>query len=188
MKKVLLAASIASALCMANVAQAATGGTITFNGKITDQTCQVKVNGLSETETITLSAVPKSALGSSGDTAGKSAFTLDLSGCTVATAAYGVTAFFPDNAANIDSANKILKNKAATDPAANVGLELLQNIGGTETAVPLGQGSGHVDYKYVTMAIGDVSKTMNYAVQYKATGVAGAGNVQGVAVYELAYN
>jgi major type 1 subunit fimbrin (pilin) len=45
MKKILLVASIASAMSLANVANAATGGTITFTGKISDQTCQVVLNG-----------------------------------------------------------------------------------------------------------------------------------------------
>ena len=58
MKKVLLAASIASALCMSNVAQAATGGTITFEGKITDQTCEVTVDGTNADATVVLPTTP----------------------------------------------------------------------------------------------------------------------------------
>lgn len=192
MKKILLVASIASAMSLANVASADTGGTITFTGKISDQTCQVVLNGgSSATGTVKLPTVPKSALASNGNTAGQTPFTLDLSTCTSAATAFGVTAYFPDNATNIDTTTSTLKNLETGGTAAtNVGLELLHEaVAGTKTTVPLGKAISDTGYKYTTVAANATTASMKYHVQYKNIGsaAAGAGLVKGVAVYELAY-
>lgn len=192
MKKILLVASIASAMSLANVANAATGGTITFNGKISDQTCQVVLNGgSSATGTVKLPTVPKSALGATNNTAGQTPFSLDLTGCTSATTAFGVTAYFPDNSTNIDTTTSTLKNLETGGTAAtNVGLELLHEaVAGTKSVVPLGKAISDTGYKYTTVAANATTAKMQYHVQYKNTGSAAAtaGLVRGVAVYELAY-
>lgn len=192
MKKILLVASIASAMSLANVANAATGGTITFNGKISDQTCQVVLNGgSSATGSVKLPTVPKSALAATNNTAGQTPFSLDLTGCTSATTAFGVTAYFPDNSTNIDTATSTLKNLETGGTAAtNVGLELLHEaVAGTKTAVPLGKAISDTGYKYTTVAANATTAKMQYHVQYKNNGSAAAtaGLVRGVAVYELAY-
>lgn len=189
MKKILLVASIASAMSLANVANAATGGTITFTGKISDQTCQVVLNGsASATGTVTLRTVPKSYLATVGSTAGSEDFTLDLTGCNSSATAFGVTAYFPDNSANIDTATSTLKNKeTGTTAATNVGLELVDFASGV--AVPLGKSISDTGYKFTTVAANATSATMKYSVRYKnnGSGAATAGLVKGVAVYELAY-
>lgn len=192
MKKILLVASIASAMSLANVASADTGGTITFTGKISDQTCQVVLNGgSSATGTVKLPTVPKSTLGATGDTAGDTPFTLDLSGCTSAATAFGVTAYFPDNSTNIDTTTSTLKNlETGVTAATNVGLQLLHEaVAGTKTVVPLGKAISDVGYKYTSVAANATTASMRYIVQYKNIGAAaaGAGLVKGVAVYELAY-
>ncbi|MBS6740915.1 fimbrial protein [Phytobacter diazotrophicus] len=192
MKKILLVASIASAMSLANVANAATGGTITFNGKISDQTCQVVLNGgSSATGSVKLPTVPKSALAATNNTAGQTPFSLDLTGCTSATTAFGVTAYFPDNSTNIDTATSTLKNLETGGTAAtNVGLELLHEaVAGTKSVVPLGKAISDTGYKYTTVAANATTAKMQYHVQYKNNGSAAAtaGLVRGVAVYELAY-
>lgn len=192
MKKILLVASIASAMSLANVANAATGGTITFNGKISDQTCQVVLNGgSSATGSVKLPTVPKSALAATNNTAGQTPFSLDLTGCTSATTAFGVTAYFPDNSTNIDTTTSTLKNlETGTTAATNVGLELLHEaVAGTKSVVPLGKGISDTGYKYTTVAANATTAKMQYHVQYKNNGSAAAtaGLVRGVAVYELAY-
>lgn len=192
MKKILLVASIASAMSLANVANAATGGTITFNGKISDQTCQVVLNGgSSATGSVKLPTVPKSALAATNNTAGQTPFSLDLTGCTSATTAFGVTAYFPDNSTNTDTATSTLKNLETGGTAAtNVGLELLHEaVAGTKSVVPLGKAISDTGYKYTTVAANATTAKMQYHVQYKNNGSAAAtaGLVRGVAVYELAY-
>ena len=192
MKKILLVASIASAMSLANVANAATGGTITFEGKVTDQTCQVVVNGgTSADATISMGTVPKSALATTGSTAGPTPFTLNLTGCASAATAFGVTAYFPDNSAYIDTTTSTLKNQI-TDAtgATNVGLELLHEaVSGTKSVVPLGKAVSDTGYKYTSVAANATTATMQYHVQYKNIGSAAAtaGLVKGVAVYELSY-
>lgn len=189
MKKILLVASIASAMSLANIANAATGGTITFTGKVTDQTCQVVLNGsASASGTVTLRTVPKSYLATVNSTAGTEDFTLDLTGCTSSATAFGVTAYFPDNSAYIDTATSTLKNQETGATAAtNVGLELLDKASGV--AVPLGKSISDTKYKYTTVAANATTASMKYQVQYKNNGSAAAtaGLVKGIAVYELAY-
>ena len=188
MKKVLLAASIASALSLFNVAQAANTGTITFEGKIIDQTCDASVDGKGASATVKLGGAPMSSLNANGKTAGYTPFTISLTNCKAQAANWGVTAYFPDNATNIDSSKQILKNQATDTPASNVGLELLQNVNGTKTVVPLGKAVTDTNYKFFTQDKAATSATLTYGVQYKATGVSTAGNVKGLAVYELSYN
>ncbi|MBV8872232.1 MAG: type 1 fimbrial protein [Metakosakonia sp.] len=191
MKKILLVASIASAMSLANVANAATGGTITFNGKISDQTCQVVLNagngGTSANGTVTLRTVPKSSLATINSTAGETDFTLDLTGCNSSATAFGVTAYFPDNATNIDTTTSTLKNlETGATAATNVNLELAYKNG---NAVPLGKAISDAGYKYTSVEANKTTATMNYVVRYKNTTStpAGAGLVRGAAIYELAY-
>lgn len=190
MKKVLLAVSIASALSLANMAHAASGGTITFEGKIIDQTCQAGIDGSTNASaTVKMGGVQKSDLATAGSVKGETPFTISLTGCKAQAAAWGVTAYFPDNAANIDSTNQVLKNQeTGTGAATNVGLELLQVVNGVKTTVPLGKAVTNPGYVYFPQAATATSATLNYKVQYKAIGgAASEGKVKGLAVYELAY-
>lgn len=191
MKKILLVASVASALSLANVANADSGGTITFTGKVSDQTCAVVLDGgTSATGTVAMRTVQKDQLANTGDVAGREDFELNLSNCTAATAAYGVLAYFPNSATYIDSTTATLINQESGATAATkVGLELLQLVGTSETAVPLGKSITDTNYKFTTVPVGDTSATMKYAVQYKnlGAGAVTAGLVKGIAVYELSY-
>lgn len=191
MKKILLVVSIASALSLVNVANADSGGTITFNGKVSDQTCAVVLNnGTSATGTVTMRTVQKDLLDSTGDVAGREEFTLNLSNCTAATSAYGVLAYFPNSATYIDSTTSTLINQeTGLTAATKVGLELVQVNGTVDTVIPLGKSISDTNYKFTTVPAGDTEATMNYVVRYKNLGLGPvtAGLVKGVAVYELSY-
>ncbi|MBV8872233.1 MAG: type 1 fimbrial protein [Metakosakonia sp.] len=187
MKKLLLVASVTSAISLVNTAYAATNGTVNFSGKLTDQTCQVTLNdGSSASGTITLRTVSKLDLPNLNSTAGKTPFTLKITGCKASATAYGITAYFPNNE-NIYGKN--LVNKATgTTAATGVSLQLLYTPNGTEKQIPLGWSSGQ--YEFQTIPANTTSATMNYAVRYVNTGGTGsvtAGKVTGVAIYELAY-
>ena len=63
MKTLLLAASVAAAISLVNTASAATNGTVTFSGKLNDQTCQVTLNdGTSGSGTVVLPSVSRVAI------------------------------------------------------------------------------------------------------------------------------
>ena len=73
-----------AAIAASGTAMAA--NTITFSGEVTDQTCQVAVNGFTD-PTVILDSVPVSALdGAVGRSAGETAFTLQLTDCVAPTA------------------------------------------------------------------------------------------------------
>lgn len=196
MKKTILFTSFASILAMTNMAHAASKGTLTFSGKLTDQTCSVVLNGSSSASgTVKLPTMPIALLATLNSVAGQTPFTLNLTGCKASTTTFGVTAYFPNNAAYISTRSSTLLNQeTGTTAATNVDLELVQIIDGAETKVPLGNAIDQAKdsttfYKYTTVPINATSATMNYAVRYKNTynNASTAGLVKGIAIYELAY-
>ncbi|MEH4625745.1 fimbrial protein [Phytobacter diazotrophicus] len=188
MKRLLLVISATATISLLNIANAATSGTVDFSGKLTDQTCQVTLNdGSSASGTVVMHTVSKSELLPLNATAGRTPFTLKLTGCKASTTAFGVTAYFPNNPANISDRKLINKETGAT-AATGVGLELIFTQNGIEQVIPLGWDSSQ--YNFQTIAANTTSATMNYAVRYVKTSDAGsvkAGKVTGIAIYELYY-
>ncbi|QOV69997.1 fimbrial protein [Citrobacter sp. BDA59-3] len=195
MKKVLLAASIASALSLFNVAQAASSGTIDFNGEITDATCDVVLNGgTSASGTVTLPTISKSLLSAAAGTtktAGQTRFTLDAKNCVLGTSGKTkVQAFFKSSAANVDTTSGYLLNKTGT--AKDVQLRLSYFTTGNIIDVnsnALASGSA----EFVTITSGNTA-TMPFSVEYitnnNGTGANAltSGTVKGQVEYELQYD
>ncbi|EEZ5656989.1 F17A fimbrial adhesin [Escherichia coli] len=154
-------------------------GTITFNGKVVDQTCSVTTG--SKNLTVTLPTVSANSF-SSGKVVGLTPFTISLEGCnTAATGAQNVNAYFEPNA-NTDYTTGNLTNTASSG-ASNVQIQLL-NADGVKV-IKLGQAAAaqNVD----TVAINDANVTLRYNAQYYATGVATAGDVTSTVNYTIAY-
>ncbi|SLK14104.1 major type 1 subunit fimbrin (pilin) [Enterobacter sp. NFR05] len=192
MKKLLLMASVTAAISLVNAANAATSGTVNFSGKLNDQTCQVVLNNSgSPSGAITLPTVPKEKLAIKWSTAGKTTFTLKLTGCKASSTAFGVLAYFPPTAYTLDvGAFGFLKNLETGPTAAEgVNLKIVQVFGTSEREIYLGKPITDANYQYTTVAAGATSATLSYYTQYvNSTGAAvKAGKVKGIAVYELAY-
>jgi major type 1 subunit fimbrin (pilin) len=192
MKSLLLVPMVITAISLVNTANAATSGTVNFSGKLNDQTCQVTLNnGNSASGTVTLPTVIKEKLVATWNTAGKTPFTLKLTGCKASTTAFGVTAYFPGNSYSIANSGTLLNQETGPTAAEYVNLQILQKIGATETAVHIGKPITDASYKYTTVAANATSATMNYAVQYinsyESSAIIKPGKVKGIAVYELAY-
>lgn len=99
-----------AAIAASGTAMAA--NTITFSGEVTDQTCQVAVNGFTD-PTVILDSVPVSALdGAVGRSAGETAFTLQLTDCVAPTADEHFTTLF--QATNPSAAGDIVLANGAT--------------------------------------------------------------------------
>ncbi|PXW53360.1 major type 1 subunit fimbrin (pilin) [Grimontella sp. AG753] len=194
MKSLLLVPMVITAISLVNTVNAATSGTVNFSGKLTDQTCQVVLNnGTSASGTVTLPTVSKELLtGGGGYTAGKTPFTLTLTGCKASTTTFGVTAYFPETAYT-DSGGHLKNIETGTTAANRVVLEIVQKNGTTETVLKIGKPITDASYQFTTVAAGATSVTMHYAVRYKNTWVSGSqynttpGKVKGIAIYELAY-
>jgi major type 1 subunit fimbrin (pilin) len=186
-KKIIGLSFIAALMGMSSIAQAASTGTITFTGELTDSTCDVNVDGASGDASVTLPTVSTSTLGEADATTGLTSFNLQLSGCTVETegGAKSVSAFFQAGT-TVDNATGRLNNTLVDDTGAkNVQLELL-DTSNSNKVINVGSASQVSDLSYVTIAE-DGSATLPYAVQYHATGKTEAGKVASSVVYNLQY-
>ena len=180
MKAKLLISALVAALGVTGVnAAQASDGTITFTGTVVATSCVIGGSGASFT--VALPPVDKNALAAAGNIAAPTLFPLVLTGCPASTA---VHALFEVNNTSLDSATGALKNLAATGPAANVEVQILNstlNPINIATGANNGAGSGGT-----TSAAGAL--TLNYYAQYYATGAAGSGAVSTNVTYALVYN
>lgn len=172
MKKIILAAS---ALALGSVAAHATDGTVTINGKVTDQTCKVSAN--SKDITVTLPTVGVGSLATAGTTAGRTPFTINLENCK----AGQVSAFF-ETGGNVDAASGRLNN---TGNASNVQVQLLSD---SSVVIPVLANAAQAPVTTkATVAKDADSAALNYYAEYYATGKAGAGDVATSVKYTINY-
>ncbi|MGL4748769.1 MAG: fimbrial protein [Shewanella sp.] len=174
MKKLTLSALVLTALFGAN---AHANNTITFLGEVSDQTCEVAINGASANPTVLLPTVSTADLASAGSVAGETPFTLSVSGCTIhATQALPIKTVFVGN--SVTAAG----NLGNTGTATNVSLQILDAVGGN--AVDL---TGVATVNGLNVAAGDSTASHDFAVQYYAEGVATAGTVVSSVQYAISY-
>lgn len=165
-------------ILVAGTASAASDNTINFQGEVTEQTCQVTVNGNAANPTVLLPTVSTTDLTAAGATAGKTAFTIGVTGCS-GTATTTKTVFVGNN---VDTDGN-LSNVAGT--ATNVALQLLDTAGAAIDlhANPVAKVDG------ITLADTETSGSADYGVQYISTaGSATAGSVVGSVQYAISYN
>ena len=172
MKKIILAAS---ALALGSVAAHAADGTVTINGMVTDQTCEVNAN--SKDITVTLPTVGVGSLAEAGVTAGRTPFTINLENCK----AGEVSAFF-ETGGNVDAASGRLNN---TGEAENVQVQLLSD---SSAVIPVLANATQADVTTTaTVAQDGGSAALNYYAEYYATGAAEAGSVATSVQYTINY-
>lgn len=177
MKKIILATS---ALVLSSVAAHAVDGTVTINGLVTDQTCKV-TNGSKDIR-VTLPTVGVNSLAASGQTAGRTPFTINLENCK----AGDVSVFF-ETGSNVDAATGNLNN---TGTAKNVQVQLLSD---KSVVIPLLANATQSPLTTKTTIVGvtgtDTTGTaaLNYYAQYLATGQATTGTVATSVQYTVNY-
>lgn len=161
--------------------------TVTFQGEVTDQTCDINING--DTNSIVLLPTVKAAdLGSAGASTGVTPFTITLSNCggtsEGVSAARTVTTNFLGH--SVISGTGILDNTATDSKATNVGIQLLETNDANAEAISL---DGVTAAKStITLASGATSGSHTFGAKYYATGKASAGKVTAVAEYTVSYN
>lgn len=171
-----IAASLA--LFIAQAANADSANTITFKGEVTEQTCEVTVNGVNARPVVLLPSVAKSELSTAASSAGLTAFTLGVTGCTVDADALDIKTVFV--AYNMTERG----NLANTGTAQNVELQLMTDSAGT-TPIDL-RSAGAV--AGITVAAGSTTGEHDFAVQYfSPNGGATAGTVVGTVQYAVSY-
>ncbi|HEB9031356.1 TPA: fimbrial protein, partial [Escherichia coli] len=155
-------------------------GTITFNGKVVDQTCSVTTG--SKNLTVTLPAVSSNSLTSNGKVAGLTPFTISLEGCTspASAGAENVKAYFEPNATtDYDSHN--LKIASGSGNATNVQIQLLNADGVT----PIKLGQDATGQNVTAVQIDNAAMKLRYNAQYYATAPATAGDVSATVNYTI---
>lgn len=168
-------------LAAAPLAASAADGTITFNGEITDKTCTVSTPQ-GKDFTVTLPTVGASALAASGQVAGRTPFSINLTQCDA-----GSVATYFEPGATIDASSGRLNNTATANAATQVQLQLL---GSNNLALPVaagGAGQPQTNSQWVTVAA-DGSANLNYAVEYYAQGAVSPGEVTSSVKYTIIYN
>lgn len=177
MQKTLLGTVIALTVSTMALPASAADGTITINGKLTQQTCTVKINGGSADAVISLPSLSTAALDSAGKTAGRTAFTMNLSGCTPATGS--VRAYF-EHGPTVDAATGRLNNTISSG-AKQVQVQLRDH---EENDVYVGNTSQRSN---PATALSAGAANLLYSAYYYATGQASAGELATSVTYSIDY-
>ncbi|BEO69132.1 fimbrial protein (plasmid) [Serratia marcescens] len=159
-------------------AHAESQNTIRFQGEVNAQTCNVDVNGASGSPVVLLPTVSTGQLNTAKSTAGKTSFTINVSGCQAPTSdKQSINVVLAGN--NI-STNGNLGN---TGTAKNVDLQLLDESG---KAIDLS--SGEAKISGMQLEHGATSASQDFSVQYYTDiGNVSAGSVLGSVQYAISY-
>ncbi|MFK3659286.1 fimbrial protein [Scandinavium sp. NPDC088450] len=180
MKKIITSSALLAVISAATMsAQAASTGTINFNGELTATTCDADVDGQGPDATVVLPTVGTNQLTAQGQTAGRTGFVIGLSNCagTLQTA----SAFF-ESGSSVDLSTGHLKNM--TGDATNVSLQLSEE-GSNEQVIQAGNSNQTANATYYDTSSG--SAELPYAVEYFADGATTAGTVVSDVVYSIQY-
>lgn len=176
-KKLFLALS--SVLCFSNAF--AYDGTITIQGRVTNQTCSVMAG--SDDLTVTLPTVGVNAFNSAGQggrVAGRTPFAIELQGCNVAAGSYVSAYFEPSDGVT----NNLLNNTAAAEAVANVRVQLLNS-----QFQPILLSNGTASTQNSTkVEVNSATPVLNYFAQYYADGQVNPGEVHAQVHYTIVYN
>ncbi|VEA64110.1 Major pilin [Serratia plymuthica] len=170
-----------SAATISSFSAQATDGTITFNGKVTDQTCTISTPG-GKDFTVTLPTVSASTLATQSATAGRTPFAINLTQCSK-----GQVATYFEPGATVDFNTGRLINQAQTDSATNVQIQLLGSNNQFLPILAAGANGAQNNSQWVTVATEGGSADMNYYAEYYATNAAGAGDVTSSVQYTIIY-
>lgn len=180
MKKLVLSTAVMALFAASALnAQAASTGTITFNGELTATTCDANVDGQGPDATIILPTVGTNQLTQAAQTAGRTGFNINLTNCagTLQTA----SAFF-EAGTSVDLKTGHLKNVGGD--ATNVSLQLREEQG-SEAVIEAGNSNQTSKASYVDISSG--TGDLPYAVEYYADGATTAGTVVSNVVYSIQY-
>ncbi|AEF87695.1 fimbrial family protein [Delftia acidovorans] len=194
MKKIALLTSVAGLVMMAmNTAQAA-DGTINFTGEVVTTTCKVDttVAGAAK-DGVKLPNVANNQLATVGATVGRQAFSLELSGCELATATstapVSKVAVFFEAGPNVDLVTGMLKPAAASGtgaPTVASGVQIA--IVDPSNNERLKIGSAQSRFVDIDNKVGGNGRAiMRFASEYVATGPVTAGRTDTSVTYSLVY-
>lgn len=190
--------ALAVALTLGSACAQAADGTITFNGLVTASACSSIASVTADSTvsgptpinaTLTLPNVTNTTLNAAAGTyAGQTPFSIQLTGCEATTALNNVRAVFTSAASPAGDAY-VMANTAATTPATDVAIAIMQQNGTTQIDLnggPANDVGAALPVLAIPSAPGPV--TLQYKAAYKSlsTGVT-PGNVTGVADFVISY-
>ncbi len=159
----------------------ASDGTITFNGKITANTCTVKLdNNGTGTGSVTLPTISINALPSNNSVAGTTQFKINLSGCSITEGASVSTYFEPG--ATVNAAGRLSNS---TGSSSGIDIQLLN---ADYAIIDASKPSSSQNDKKVAMAVSDTSAALTYYAQYHSNGAPTAGTLITQVNYTVAYD
>ncbi|WP_337264089.1 MULTISPECIES: fimbrial protein [unclassified Serratia (in: enterobacteria)] len=176
MKKNIIVATLVAAAAMTAASAFAADGTINFTGSVIDQACEV--NGGSNTLTVTMGNVAKSALAVPGNTAAATAFTLNVKNCPSTTDGNVQVSF---DGKNVDGNTEVLALTNAGTPgvAKGVGIQLYDK---SQNKLPLNTAS-------TTYALSNGDATLDFVARYIATNATvEAGSADAAVNFTIIYN
>lgn len=161
--------------------------TVTFQGEVSSQTCSIEINGQTNS-IVMLQAASTTDFGTplaNGQTAGASAFTVSIAGCTApATTAQNIKTTFLGY--DVDAASGVLGNRATGATAARgYGIQLTTSASGGNGIML----SGPTAVPGLVLPVGATSASYDFGVQYFVIDAASAtpGSITAVAEYTLSY-
>ncbi|KVH72287.1 pilus assembly protein FimA [Burkholderia cepacia] len=163
----------------------AADGEIAFNGKVLSTTCTIGAGGGATGDknmTVKLPSVSVSALSNAGEVAGRTPFSIQLSGCT-GEATKVSTVFESGGTVDSESGRLNLVSAGAEDTvASNVQISLLN-----DAQEPIKAGLASSQQNSQVVALKDGAATLNYYAEYYATGKSTAGSANSRIQYSLDY-
>lgn len=155
--------------------------TVTFQGEVSDQTCQASINGGTD-GVVLLPTVPANSLDSAGKTAGLTPFTISVKDCTAPAADMPIKTKFLGHAV---TSNGNLGNVASgTDAATNVAIQLTESASGADAIVL----NGPTSVAGLVLKSGQDNASYDFGVRYiSENGGATAGVVTSLVEYTLSY-
>lgn len=185
MKMKLVSTALLASLMSAG-AYAASSGTITFTGELTDTTCEVDINGQGSDATVTLPSEGVENLTTAGQVSGRTSFNMNLSKCVAGdkNPKSKVSAFFQAGS-TVDLSTGRLVNQSANG-AKNVELQLLDPAN-SYAVINVGNTDQIAKTTHVNIDTTNGSALLHYAVEYYAIGQTTPGAVSSSVIYNLMY-
>ena len=175
MKKLLLATLVLTASATSFAADK--DGTVTFNGKLVDNTCQVNTN--SQNLTVPLPTLPTRQLAQANDTAGLTLFQIQLDSCDGQKA----RAYFVPTPDKVDLTSGRLKTSTENGAAKNVQVQLVDSDASRVINATGTGGNQGSELQEITSS----NNKLNYYARYYATGKTEAGTVKASVDYYVEY-
>ncbi|MDN3524553.1 fimbrial protein [Halomonas sabkhae] len=189
-------------MMLSGFAIAAQTGTVNFEGKVVNSTCNVVP--ADQDKTVILPTVSVSALAIAGATAGATPFSISLEDCTIGNVTpepfslspmaanaenqFDVSAYFEPGGTVDSSTGRLINTASDGDGATNVQIELLNSQGSPVEISEVGGDGLQAGAEWYAVGGDDGAVTMNYFARYHATGgPATAGVVSSTVDFTLIY-